>query len=486
MKNKFLLVISILFALVACDPTDFGDVNVDPRQVKEAPTPTLLTYALQKMPYIAFNSPDRNESVLETNYLNFYAQYLSEGPYPGGSLYSTRNLAWSDWYTGPLYNLQTIIDYNNEDNALAQGYGSKNNQLAVARILKAYFFWFLTDVYGDIPYSEALKGNEVLTPAYDSQESIYNDLFNELTEAQAQISESEDAITGDILFDGDMTMWKKFANTTRLFMSLRLIKRDPAKAQAEFTAAINAGVLAEGENITYQFIGGDPNNWNPWYEDYSNDNRNDYAISNTLGDFMLANNDPRVFIYGENLNGQIKTLPYGSNQAKNIPGAYSRVGSSLQADNTEAPIFTYAQVLFVIAEAAQRGWAIPEEARTTQQLYEDAIKASWQFWGVYDATQYATFIADPDIAYSAANGLERIITQKWVHQYLNGFEAWTDWRRTGYPVLTPAHDATQTGGIPRRMGYPSNANALNENGYEAAIARQGADTNFTRIWWDVQ
>lgn len=488
MKNKLFLFIGILFALVACDPSDFGDLNVDPRQVKEAPTPTLLTYSLQKMPYVAFNTPDRNEAGLETNYLNFFAQYLSEGPYPAGSLYSTRNLGWSDWYTGPLYNLQTIINLNNEENALATGvgYGSKNNQLAVARILKAYYFWFLTDIYGDIPYSQALKGTEELKPAYDSQESIYTDLFKELTEAQAQINETEEAISGDILFSGDMAMWKKFANTTRLFMSLRLIKRDPAKAQAEFTAAINSGVLEAGENVTYQFIGGDPNNWNPWFEDYNNDNRNDYAISNTLGDFMLANNDPRVFVYGENLNGQVKTLDYGSNQAKNIPGAFSRVGNSLRADNTEAPIFTYAQVLFVKAEAAQRSWSIPGEARSTKQLYEEAIKASWEFWEVYDATAYATYIADPDIAYSAANGLERIIKQKWVHQYLNGFEAWTDWRRTGYPTLTPAPDATQTGGIPRRMGYPSAAKPLNEAGYNAVIERQGADTNYTRVWWDTQ
>jgi len=368
------------------------------------------------MPYIAFNIPDRNEAGLETNYLNFFAQYLSEGPYPAGSLYSTRNLSWSDWYTGPLYNLQTIINLNNEENALATGveYGFKDNQLAVARILKAYYFWFLTDIYGDIPYSQALKGTEELERAYDSQESIYTDLFKELT-----------------------------------------------KAQAEFTAAINSGVLEAGENVTYQFIGGDPNNWNPWFEDYNNDNRNDYAISNTLGDFMLANNDPRVFIYGENLNSQVKTLAYGNNQAKNIPGAFSRVGNTLRADNTEAPIFTYAQVLFAKAEAAQRSWSMPEEARSTKQLYEDAIKASWEFWEVYDATAYATYIADSDIAYSAANGLERIIKQKWVNQYLNGFEAWTNWRRTGYPTLTPAPDATQTGGIPRRMGYPSAAKPLN-------------------------
>ncbi|WP_181885150.1 SusD/RagB family nutrient-binding outer membrane lipoprotein [Pontibacter diazotrophicus] len=483
MKNKFLLFIGVMFAVVACDPSEFDDLNVDPRQVTETPTATLLTYSLTKLPYTTFNAPGRNEAGFSTNYLDFYAQYLSEGPYPASSLYSTRNLDWADWYRGPLYNLQTIINLNNDDSPLASiGNGSKNNQVAVARILKAYYFWFLTDIYGDLPYSEALQGNEVLQPSYDPQEEIYDDLFKELTEAQAMINESEAGVTGDILLHGDMGMWKKFANTTRLFMALRLMERDPARAEAEMTAALSAGVLEEGEDITYQFLGGDPNHWNPWYENYSNDNRNDYAISNTLADYMIETEDPRVWVYAENLSGQVRPLSYGSNQARQIPGSFSRIGDQLRADNTNVPVFTYAQVLFAQAEAAERELISGSPA----ELYNDAIEASWKFWGVYDETAFNNFIADAGVAYSDANGLQQIMKQKWVHQYLNGFEAWTDWRRTGYPELTPAEDATQTGGIPRRMGYPSNAKALNATGYEAAVARQGADDNFTRVWWDVQ
>ena len=485
MKNKIILFLGVLFTFVACDPSEFDDLNVDPRQVKEAPSRTLLTFALQQLPFTVWNTPNRNVGGYSTVHYNLYAQYLSEGPYPAAQLYNTRNLSWTAWYTGPLYNLQTIINMNNEDSPLADvANGSKQNQLAVARILKAYYFWFLTDIYGDIPYFDALKGNEVLQPAFDPQKEIYYDLFKELTEAQAQIDLSAPGVTGDILLGGDMAAWKKFANTTRLFMSLRLIEREPAKALEEFKAAMNDGVLeSNADNITYQFIGGDPNNWNPWYENYINDNRNDYAISSTLGNYMLANQDPRVFVYGEVLNGsEIKPLVYGSSAAKNIPGVYSRIGAALQADNTEAPIFTYAQVLFVQAEAAHRGMI----TGNAEQLYEDAIKASWQFWGVYDEAKYNAFIADPDIAYTAANGLEKIITQKWVHQYLNGFESWTDWRRTGYPDLSPAPDAVDDRGIPYRMGYPSNARALNEANYDAVLVRQGPDDNYSRVWWNVE
>lgn len=489
MKNKFILFIAVLFAMVACDPSDFDDTNVDPRRVKEAPTRTLLTFSLQQLPFTVWNTPIRNVAGYSTVHYNFFAQYLSEGPYPAASLYSTRNLSWTAWYTGPLYNLQTIIDLNSEGSHLADlGNGSTANQVAVARILKAYYFWFLTDTYGDIPYFDALKGNEVLQPAFDKQQDIYADLFKELKEAEAMINVNEAAVTGDILLNGDMAAWKRFANTTRLFMSLRLMKVDRAKAEAEMTAALNDGVIeSNAQNITYKFIGGDPNNWNPWYENYSNDNRNDYAISTTLGDYMLENNDPRVFVYAETLNGsEVKTLPYGSSAAKNIPGIYSRIGGNLQAANTVAPIYTYAQVLFVKAEAANRGITLPGGG-VAAELYNNAIKASWEFWGVYDAAKYASFIADPDIAYVPGEaGLQKIIKQKWVHQYQNGFEAWSDWRRTGYPNLTPAPDAVDTRGIPRRMGYPSNARALNQTNYDAVIARQGADDNYTRVWWDVQ
>jgi hypothetical protein len=482
MKNKILILIAFICTLSSCG--DFETTNVDPRQVKEAPTRTLLTFALQQVPFITFNSPTRQLTGYDTNFMNFYVQYLSEGPYPGASLYSTRNLNWTSWYTGPLYNLQTIINENTAGSTLADpgANGSKNNQLAVARILKAYFFWYLTDLYGDIPYSTALKGNQVLQPSFDTQESIYTDLFKELTEAQALINSSETAVTGDILLNGNMLSWKKFANTIRLYMSLRLIKKDAAKAKAEFNAALTAGVLGEGENIEFSFIGGDPNNLNPWYKTYVNDNRNDVAVSSTIGRYMLTNTDPRIKVYAETFNGEVRPLPYGGGSAVNIPGAYSRLGARMQAAGAIAPIFTYAQLLFVKAEAAQRGF-ITEDAKA---LYEAGIKASWQYWGVYETTAFADYLADTDIAYTAATGLEKIITQKWAHQYLNGFEGWADWKRTGFPAFTPASGTTQGGGIPRRMGYPSSTRALNEENYDAVVARQGADDNYTRMYWDVK
>lgn len=480
MKRIYLLLFAAVFFVTACDPGDFADTNIDPTIPVEVPTKVLLTNSLQQLPGTVFGN----------NTANFYVQHLSEGPYPGASLYNGRNFAWSGFYAGPLFNLQTIINFNNdpEKSALTSApvNGSKDNQIAVARILKAYYFWWLTDRYGDIPYSEALKGKEDFTPKYDAQKDIYYALFTELKAAQAQIKLDEPGVTGDILLKGDMAGWKRFANTVRLYMSLRLIKNDFAKAQTEFNAAIADGIItSNSQNVVYDYLEGNPNNWNPWYQNYSIDNRNDFAISATLATSMNANSDPRVFVYGESLtsNNIVRGLSYGSGAARSITGTYSRIGSKLRGSGSDAYVFTYAQTLFALAEGAVKGLVAGGDVQA-KASYDAAIAASWEQYGVYDAAKYATFISSANVAYNPAKGLEQIITQKWTHQYLNGYEAWADWRRTGFPVLTPAAAAVDPRGIPRRQGYPSNENALNGVNYKDAVAKQGTDDNYTRMWWD--
>ena len=413
-----------------------------------------------------------------------YVQHLSEGPYPGSSLYSDKNLNFANWYIGPLYNLQTIINYNNNDRAEAATNGSKDNQISVARILKAYYYLLMTDKWGDIPYSEALQGNGAFSPVYDKQQDIYTDLFKELTEAVGQIKENEAAVVGDVLLNGDMAAWKRFANTQRMIMALRLSKADPAKGKAEYTAAIAAGVISSNaQNISYKFLGGDPNNYNPWYNNYTVSLRNDYAISKTMTDYMQPKNDPRLPVYGEVLSGSVVGLQYGRNQAVNIPAAYSRIGSNFRSAGSSLPIFNYAQVLFTQAEAAKIGYTVGGDAEAATK-YLDAIKASWEQHGVYDATAYATYTALPDVLYTPADGVKKIITEKWVHGYLNSWEVWNDWRRTGFPVLTPAVDATDARGIPIRLGYPANENALNGDHYKAAVTNMGGtDDNYAKMWW---
>lgn len=473
---KTLICATLATSAASCSKFD-DDFNVNPNQPSPNALETkfLLTSALMFVDDAAFS----------INAGNFYVQYLAEGPYPGASLYNGRNFDWNTFFLNPLYDLQRIEDMVNASApGSGDGNGSKANQLAVASILKSYFFIHMTDRWGAIPYSEALKGSDGLSPAYDSQQSIYNDVFVKLAAAVSSI-DGGNGVAGDILLGGDMGAWKKFANTLRMTMALRLSKVDAAKGKAEFLAAMNAsgGVLASnGDNINFEFLN-DPNYFNPWYSNYTISNRNDYAISTRLADYMLDNGDKRIAVYAEKLSGSTPYvgLEYGSASAKNIPAAYSRIGDAFRGPTSPARIFNYPQVLFMMAEAAKLGWIDGGDAVAADH-YANAIKASWEMNGVYDAADYAVYMAN--VPYVAENGIERIMTEKWVHNYLNGYEAWSDWRRTGFPILEPAEDAVDSRGIPVRQGYPTKEGSLNKASYDAAVAAQGEDHNYTPVWWD--
>ena len=479
--KKVIMLVTLGITLYSCDK--FGDTNVSPALLTSASTKALLTNSQQSMNDLVLG----NTAAARLGSL--YIQHLSEGPYPGPSLYNDRNLAFSTWYTGPLYNLETIISYNNSGSPAANGNGSKNNQIAVARILKAYYYLLMTDKWGDLPYTEALKGSEAFAPVYDKQQAIYTDLFKELAEASAQINASESKVVGDVMLGGDMTAWKRFANTMRMIMGLRLSAKDAAKGKTEYAAALAAGVItSNAQNINYSFVAGDPNNANPWYNNYTAGLRNDYAISKTLTDYMEPKVDPRLAIYAEVLAGNVvKGLPYGRNVAVNIPAAYSRIGKFFGgpggSQGAAMPIFNYAQILFMRAEAAKLGYEAGGDA-AAEQFYKDAIKASWQQYGVFDQAKYDTYIALAGVAYVAATGHRQIMTEKWVHMYLNSWETWNDWRRTGFPVLTAAVDGVDVKGIPLRLGYPTSESSLNGTNYTAAVAALGGtDNNYGKMWW---
>lgn len=475
--KKIIMLLTVVCLLYSCDK--FNDTNVSPTLLTQASTKALLTNSEQAISGLVLGN------TASSRLASLYVQHLSEGPYPGPSLYNDRNLTFSTFYTGPLYDLQTIINYNNEGLPAANSNGSKNNQIAVARILKAYYYVLMTDKWGDIPYSEALKGNEAFSPAYDKQQNIYTDLFKELTEATNQINVAESKVVGDVMLNGDMTAWKRFAATLRMVMGLRLSVKDPAKGKTEYAAALAAGVISSNaQNISYTFVVGDPNNYNPWYNNYTVSNRNDYAISKTLTDYMEPKQDPRLPIYGEVLaGGVVKGLQYGRNAAVNIPAAYSRIGNAFRGQGSPMPLFNYAQVLFMRAEAAKLGYEAGGDA-AAEQFYKDAIKASWQQYGVFDQTKYDAYLLAAGVPYVAATGHRQIMTEKWVHMYLNSWESWNDWRRTKFPVLTPAQDAIDPRGIPLRLGYPTNEVALNGTNYNTAVAALGGtDDNYGKMWW---
>lgn len=467
-------------AVFSCKPGDFGTTNINPNASETPVTSALLTNVL--------NQSARGFTITATE-PDLYVQYIANSQYPEASLYSTVNADFGGYYSSPLYDLQNIINYNTNSatkNSVAI-YGSNNNQIAIARIMKAYFFQVVTDRWGDVPYLEALKGFP--TPKYDTQQSIYTDLFKELKEASAQF-DGGTTVQGDILFSGSASKWKKFANSLRMVLALRLSKVDPTTGKSEFASALAdaAGSIAtNSDNAAFAYL----NNTDfrsPWAAAY--DGRDDFGVSNVFVGALQTSSDPRLpALVAKISTGSYLGIPYGLKRDLLISwtgqnSQYSRPGSAIVQADSKGYILSAAQMLLTRAEAAQRGWTT-EDATT---LYNSAIRASFEQWGVYDATTYATYIASSGVSLAGGNALQKIGTQKWIALYPNGYEAWAEWRRTGYPALTPTPYAVNVSKqIPRRYGYPTSEQTLNKTNYDAAVSRlSGGDTHDARVWWDVK
>lgn len=472
----FLIALTIITGMTGCKKLDdFGDLNVNPNSASKPNLTSILTNALRT---VRLGVTDNTATQI------LYAQHWSEITYTQISTYSGLPFDYSIFYT-TAQNLQLIIDYNTnaDTKGLSTISGSNANQIAVARIVKAYLFSVVTDRWGDVPYSEALKGNANFKPKFDKQQDIYYNLFKELKEAQAQFDGGASA-KGDFLFNGDTAKWKKFANSLRMVLAIRLSKVDPSKGKTEFESALADGVItSNADNLVYKFQK-DANNENPWYGSFVTSGRLDFAVSTVLIDYLKSSSDPRLPAFAAKaVNTQDYTgMPYGLKNS-----GYKAANVSLPNDKLirtqDAPayVLTYAQILYSRAEAAKLGWST-EDAKA---MYENAIKASMEQWGVYTADSYATFIAKPTVSYNDANALALIGNQKWVALFMQGHEAWSEWRRTGYPALTPAVGAANPSKqIPRRLGYPTTERDLNGDNYKLVSTQQGEDSYDTRVWWD--
>ncbi len=366
---------------------------------------------------------------------------------------------------------------------------------AIAILLKAYMFQVITDAWGDVPYSEALRGDDasggILSPKYDAQASIYNSLIAQVDSAKALIDLSDPTVPGgdDLIFNGDMNSWLKFANTLQLKMLLRLSERDPAKAQAGIAALNGAAFLESGDNarIAYTSTAG---NKNPLYaEAVGVGSTQNLVASATVIDSMVSDNDPRIGVFFDTTNdGTYVGIAQGDYDAAVSPGAYSipsyRVGGDvLDNRSATAPVYlmTGYESLYLQAEAVARGWLT--STGTAKSLFESGIQANFATWGLSSADA-ATYIASSYWGIYPTGGgvaaqVRHIVTQKWFSMTGNqGFEAWTEWRRTGYPEFFTLSVNAQLSEFPARFLYPDVEITRNAN-------FPGTKPVTAKVYWDV-
>lgn len=493
-KIKLFFAASLAASLVtvsSCSKIDdFGDMNTNPTVPLTPLTPALLTQVLSNVG----NNYVWDQGGLST-VAGLYCQYFAETQYTEASLYAKPTFNWDGYYANNLKDLQSIIDYNTDETtaSIAAAYGSNANQIATARILKSYVMWFITDAWGDVPYEGIFNAEANGVIPYTPQETIYNSLFSELTAAVAQFDDGA-PMSGDILFDGDITMWKKFANSLHALMALRLSKVNPTLGASEFNAALNAdaGVFEEGENAIIAYPGGNFNN--PVYNYYNVVQRRDYAVSELMVDWLYNNYDDRVYTYASSLTG----FPYGLTRDDavdflNANSGFARVmgagyTTSFNAATSEAFLLTSSEIYIARCEAAFLGW-------TTEDISENyyaSITEGWTIWDVYDETYYDIYVTQDQVALGTETGddYEKICRQQWISHYPKGMMGWSDWRRTGYPVLEKAPGTTASE-IPTRFPYGPNEYSLNPTNVAAAAGQytgggQSTDSQFGHVWWDAE
>ncbi|WDF68384.1 SusD/RagB family nutrient-binding outer membrane lipoprotein [Sphingobacterium oryzagri] len=405
-----------------------------------------------------------------------------------------------------------------------------HNLYQLSRIWKAMVFQRITDLYGDVPYSEAGLGyyQNIFYPKYDTQQSIYLDILKEVDEATAALDASQDAITGDMVYAGDIAKWKRFGSTLLLRMAMRLTKVDETTARSYAERAIGHTLANNSDNafILHDESGGRVTQ-NRTAQVFLDGGQEHYYVkwSNTFIDFLKSTNDPRLAVAVTNLypatasgglpssaspNANYVTAAAsqkGMPNGKDLSGISGRDISSdpnyTQVSDYSAPhpvmisrvaptfLLTYSESELLLAEAAVR-WGI---GGTAAAHYAAGVKASITYlsqWGA--ALTITEAVADTYVAAHPllqANAIEQISEQYWLHNCttFNFYEVWSNWRRTGYPTLAPVNyvnNATQ-GTIPRRFPYPTAEESTNPTAYRAASAAvPGGDLLTGRVWWDAQ
>lgn len=477
---QFKYIFTLAVVMLACE--DFEDVNTNPNQPNDVPRSYLFTYA--------------TETILDQMYSGFdnsrvgmtLAQFWSQNQYTEESRYqyrpSTNNTTWNTIYTG-LYNLQEIVRLNEEDEVT-----SSANEVAIAKIMQAWTYQFLTDVYGDIPYNDALgAGQGVVSPTYTPQEEIYPSLLENLREARDMIDVTLPGFgEADLVYGGDMELWRKFANSLILRVAIRMADRMEAESLAAIEEAYASGVFEDyTETAQINYLITQPST-NPLYVDVVVGNRIDFSSSKTLVDEMLSRNDPRLPFYFEpaEASGEFVGRPFGQNAAAAnamTPEEVSQLSEKVLSPDFPGLMMDAAEVRFILAEAAQRGAALD---KTPAEFYAEGITESMEYWGVMDPVAIEDYIAANP--YDAANWKQSIGIQKWIALYMQGYQGWIEYRRLDFtgvldmPVNGPLVDIEH---VPYRRTYPPDEQTLNQTNYQEAVQRQGADDMETKVWWDV-
>lgn len=479
MKKISILFVSILslgILSVSCD-ADFEKVNTSPNRPTAVPAHLLLGNIIRVNQNTIYGMQQGGDMGM------CWSQQVSKVQYNDEEKYIPRSSAidgvWSSLYATVLTSAQAMYD-------LADAEGNDNIK-GISLVLQANAFQILTDLYGAIPFSEFNKAGN-LKPAYEKQQDVYTGILKMLTDADALLAANNGNVpaSSDLVYKGDASKWRKLANSLKLKALMRISK--VKNVATEVQALVNAGNLMSSNDDSAQLVyaAAQPDA-NPIYETIVYGAREEYKISSVLVGKMKATNDARLGVFASPINTAgdfVGNIPGIEN-----PGSYknfSAIGSFYIDPKLPGVILSYAQVEFYLAEAANEGLLTgTSDLVAAADHYNKAITANFAFNGV--AADVTSFLTETDVVFSGTqiDARKKIGEQMWVSLFGQGFEAWTEWRRTGFPALTvvPTH-AVGVETIPSRLYYNSSEITLNNASYTAGLTLLGGpDKLTTRLWW---
>lgn len=512
--NKLMVGLSccLLIGLISCDK-DFEEINRNPNSPEMVSASLLLPNIIRN----AANETAGKAWGLGNVVMQYTAkiQFTSEDRYnwgPEGNPYSI--------YYNSLRDVNNVIEISGEI--------GENNYVGVAMVLKSLMYAFMTDAYGDLPYTEAVNAKGGINyPKFDRQEVIYDGIIADLEQANQLLGSSTESIEGDILFQGDIMKWKKLANSLRLRALMRLSDRkDPSSAMLSIVSNPTQFPIFESndDNAALQHLQDVPNQHDLFTT--RSGSFDEYRLSTTIETYLKDMNDNRLYAYFQPTNNSGAGLLGDHEDYAGVPNGLadenavgyspsgdptkggsnyiSRVGvffSCLTCSDFASPIgyqsifMTYSELQFILAEALEKEYIDMGDAAT---YYDNGIKASFDYYesrlrvanlgAIADVLQpEESYFTQNSVVYSGSKEekLQKIGTQKWLSLFFTGLEGWFDWRRTGIPEINPG-PAAFISTVPVRFMYPTGVQALNRQNYQDAVAAQGEDRITTRVWWDVE
>ncbi len=473
------IIVLLAFIAVSCTK-DFEAINTNPNSPVSVQPSLLLRQVIydygEQMSYEGFTAGNLLGQYTTALDFNLFDRHNLKSPQLGGN-------PWPIFYQN-LRDNELILDQATSTETFAVYEGP-------SRILKAYMAAALTDLFGDVPYSEAFKGqNTTVTPSYDDQAAIYTGENGVLDQLNKGITAIENytgtiALEGDILFNGDLNGWIRFANSLKIKYLIRLSGKMEVASQLQ-TIYTNGNYIQENEqNAIFNFTDGAPNNFR--LARLRIGDFNNFVQSETIEDILKNLNDPRIAklfrpysnsTSGDDFNGLLNGIDATQNAV--TLADYSLTGSIFRENTSQldANFMTSMETHFLLAEAAEKGFI----NANAKELYEQGVTQAFDYWQVALPSTYLTSSAAYDT--SGQEAIKQIITQKWIANMINGYEGWIEYRRTGFPELRTISASLNNDIIPVRMPYPAEEAALNSVNYTIAAEKTNGNSINAKVWWD--